>query len=248
MTWVTVVIPCYNAGADLKKAILSVLNQSHPKTELIIQDAESSDQTTVSILQEFKNQCQIVVEKDNGIFDAFQKGIEKSKGEWIYLMGADDQLASEHVIQRLIQYDFGNQYDVILGKVENTNSISQWIPTTFVSQLGWKMYWRNTIHQQGCIYRKSVFTRHPLSERFKILGDYHLHLQLYLAKCKALTTSLTFAVCKADGLSKKFTWPLYREEIKIKISLLPLPLNILTAFAAMAKFGLKKIIPRAIQQ
>lgn len=248
MTWVTVIIPCYNAGADLKKAILSVLHQSHPKIELIIQDAESSDQTTVSILQEFKDLCHIVVEKDNGIFDAFQKGIEKSKGEWIYLMGADDQLASEHVIQRLIQYDFGNQYDLILGTVENTQSISQWIPKTFVSQLNWKMYWRNTIHQQGCIYRKSIFTRYPFNRSYKILGDYHLHLQLYLAKCKALTTSLTFAVCKADGLSKKFTWRLYQEEIKIKMSLLPFPLNILTAFAAMAKFSLKKIIPRAILQ
>jgi glycosyltransferase involved in cell wall biosynthesis len=248
MTWVTVVIPCYNAGADLKKAILSVLQQSHPKIELIIQDAESSDPTTISILQEFKDQCRIVVEKDNGIFDAFQKGIEKGKGDWIYLMGADDQLASEHVIQRLVQYDFGNQYDLILGTVENTHSISQWIPKTFVSHLNWEMYWRNTIHQQGCIYRKSIFTRHPFRAQFKILGDYHLHLLLYLAKCKALTTSLTFAVCKADGLSKKFTWPLYQEEIKIKLRLLPFPLNILTAFAAMAKFGLKKIIPRAIQQ
>lgn len=248
MTWVTVVIPCYNAGADLKKAILSVLHQSYPKIELIIQDAESSDQTTISILQEFKDQCHIVVEKDNGIFDAFQKGIEKSKGEWIYLMGADDQLASEHVIQRLIQYDFGNQYDLILGAVENTNSISQWIPTTFVSHLNWKIFWRNTIHQQGCIYRKSIFTRHPFIRRYKILGDYRLHLQLYLTKSKALTTSLTFAVCKAGGLSKKFTWSLYREEIKIKMSLLHFPLNILTAFAAVVKFGIKKIIPRAIQR
>ncbi len=216
MTWVTVVIPCYNAGADLKKAILSVLNQSHPKTELIIQDAESSDQTTVSILQEFKDQCHIIVEKDNGIFDAFQKGIEKSKGEWIYLMGADDQLASEHVIQRLIQYDFGNQYDLILGTVENTNSISQWIPKTFVSQLNWKMYWRNTIHQQGCIYRKSIFTRHPFNRSYKILGDYHLHLELYLAKCKALTTSLTFALCKADGLSKNSHGPCTEKRLKSK--------------------------------
>ncbi len=248
MTWVSVVIPCFNAGEDLKKAILSVLHQSYPKIELIIQDAVSTNQATVSILEEFKDQCLVVVEKDNGIFDAFQKGIEKSKGDWIYLMGADDQLASEHVIQRLIQYDFGNQYDLILGTVENTQSISQWIPKTFVSQLDWKMYWRNTIHQQGCIYRKSVFTSHPLSGRFKILGDYHLHLQLYLAKCKALTTSLTFAVCKADGLSKKFTWPLYREEMKIKMTLLSFPLNTLFAGLSMVKFCLKRLIPRAIQQ
>ncbi len=248
MTWVTVVIPCYNAGEDLKKAILSVLGQSHPKIELIIQDAESSDETTVSILEEFKDQCSIVVEKDNGIFDAFQRGIEKSKGEWIYLMGADDQLASKHVIERLIQYDFGQQYDIIVGQVENTSSISQWIPKTFVSKLGWNIYLKNTIHQQGCIYRKGVFMRHPLNTEFKILGDYHLHLQLYLEKCKALTTSLTFAVCKADGLSKKFTWHLYQEEIKIKMSLLRFPLNILTAIAAIFKFGLKKIIPRPIQR
>jgi glycosyltransferase involved in cell wall biosynthesis len=248
MTWVSVVIPCFNAGEDLKKAILSVLHQSYPKIELIIQDAESTDQATVSILEAFKDQCLVVVEKDNGIFDAFQKGIEKSKGDWIYLMGADDQLASENIIERLMKYDFLPAYDIMLGKVENSHSVSNWIPKTFDSRLNWKMYWRNTLHQQGCLYRKDVFTKHPFSADYKILGDYHLHLQLYLSKCKALGTALTFAVCKADGLSKKFTWPLYREEMKIKMTLLSFPLNTLFAGLSMAKFCLKRFIPRAIQQ
>lgn len=244
MTWVSVVIPCFNAGEDLRKAILSVLNQSHALTELIVQDAGSTDPVTISILKEFEQRCTIIVEEDNGIFDAFQKGIDKSKGEWIYLMGADDQLASDDIIQKLIQYDFMNQYDLIIGKVSNTHSISQWIPQTFHSSLNWKMYWRNTIHQQGCLYRKKVLTSFPLNSQFKILGDYHLHIRLFLAGYKALSAPLIFANCKANGLSKKFTWHLYKEEIKIKMSLLSFPLNILFSAPPIIKYILKRSWPR----
>jgi len=244
MTWVSVVIPCFNAGEDLRKAILSVLHQSHPLTELIVQDAGSTDPITVSILKEFEHECTIVVEKDNGIFDAFQKGIEKSKGEWIYLMGADDQLASQEILQKLIQYNFMNQYDLIIGSIENTHSISHWIPQNFQGSFNWKLYWRNTIHQQGCLYRKKVFTDYPLSSQFKILGDYCLHLQLYRSGFKALSTDLTFAVCKAEGLSKQFTWNLYKEEIKLKMRILPFPFNILFSLLAMIKYLVKSCWPR----
>ena len=245
MTSVSVVIACFNAGEDLKTAILSILHQSHPSIELIIQDGGSTDSTTLSILEEFKNECSIFVEKDNGIFDAFQRGIDKSQGEWIYLMGADDQLASEDVIERLMKYDFLPTYDVMVGKVENIHSVSQWIPKTFDSGLTRKMYWRNTLHQQGCLYRRSLFLTTPLTTHYRILGDYHLHLQLYLQGKKALTTPLTFAVCKADGLSKKFTWNLYREEIKIKWALLSFPLNVLTILGTLFKFSIKQILPRS---
>lgn len=248
MTWVSVVIPCFNAGEDLRKAILSVLHQSHPHIELIVQDAGSKDPITVSILKEFEHECTIVVEKDNGIFDAFQKGINKAKGEWIYLMGADDQLATEDIIQKLIRYDFMNQYDLIIGSIENTHSISQWIPSTFQGSFNRKLYWRNTIHQQGCLYRKEVFTAYPLTSEFKILGDYHLHLQLYRAKHKALSVPLTFAVCKANGLSKQFSWPLYREEIKIKMKLLPFPLNGFLSLLPVMKYLLKRGWPKTISE
>jgi len=247
MTWVTVVIPCFNSGEDLRSSINSVLQQTYSKIELIVQDNKSTDPTTVSILKEYQNQCAIVVEKDNGIFDAFQKGIEKSKGEWIYLMGADDQLAAENVIEKLMRYDFGNQYDIMLGNVQNIVSVSHWIPTTFKSSFHWKIYWRNTVHQQGCLYRKKIFQTHILNNSFKILSDYYLHLQLYRGKYKALDTPLTFAVCKANGLSKKFTWNLYREEMKIKLSLMPFPLNMMAASLSLVKFALKKCFPRTIE-
>ncbi|MEY2764337.1 MAG: hypothetical protein RLZZ205_761 [Bacteroidota bacterium] len=246
MTWVSVVIPCFNAGEDLRKAILSVLHQSYTLIELIIQDAGSTDPITISILQEFESECTIVVEKDNGIFDAFQKGIHKSKGEWIYLMGADDQLATDDVIQKLLRYNFMNQYDLIIGDVVNTHSISQWIPKTFHCSFNRKLYWRNTIHQQGCLYRKEVFNKYPLTHQFKILGDYHLHLQLYRNKHKALSVPLTFAVCKANGLSKQFSWPLYKEEMKIKMKLLPFPWNIILSLLPVIKYLLKRSWPKTI--
>lgn len=244
MTRVSVIIPCYNAGEDLRNAILSVLHQSYSNIELIIQDAQSDDTTTQSILCEFRDSCSIFVEKDNGIFDAFQKGIDKSSGEWIYLMGADDQLANENVIEKLMQYDFSYQYEIMCGKVMNVESKSHWIPLTFNSAFDTRIYFRNTLHQQGCLYRKKIFSLFPFESKFKILGDYHLHLQLYKQKIKALETPLTFAVCKADGLSKQFEWTMYREEIALKKELLPWYVFPIFAMLTVMKCWIKKIAPR----
>ena len=60
--------------------------------ELIIIDGDSSD-STLEIIKSFGDEIDVLIsEPDNGIYDAWNKGINVSQGKWIMFLGADDQL------------------------------------------------------------------------------------------------------------------------------------------------------------
>ncbi len=88
---VSVVIPTYNNGIYLKKAISSVLNQSYKKFEIIVIDNHSKDKTD-RIISKFKDdRIQYHKIYNNGVIaKSRNKGISLAKGEWIAFLDSDD--------------------------------------------------------------------------------------------------------------------------------------------------------------
>jgi glycosyltransferase involved in cell wall biosynthesis len=221
MTLISVIIPCFNAGSLLERALASVLSQSHPKVEIIVQDNLSTDSATCEILQKFKNQIRWIQEKDLGIYDAFNRGIQKAHGDWIYLMGADDYLAETQVFEKLISYAFDPKYKVITGDIVNENIQNKWVPQRFHSKFSWRIYWKNSVHQQGALYHKDCFSLDCFNPHYRVLSDYQFHIKLHRSTLKKLESSLIIAHCEATGISKNFNDSLYAEEIKMKKETLP---------------------------
>ena len=89
----SIVTPSFNSAKTIKKTIESVLNQSYKDYEYIIIDGGSKDDT-VKIIESyiplFAGKLRYVSEKDNGISDAFNKGIKNSSGEIIGIINSDD--------------------------------------------------------------------------------------------------------------------------------------------------------------
>lgn len=88
---VSIIIPSYNHGKFVERAMLSVLNQTYPNVELIVVDGASTD-NTVSILQRYTDKIQWVCEPDSGESHAMNKGIRMATGEIFNFLCADDTL------------------------------------------------------------------------------------------------------------------------------------------------------------
>lgn len=87
---ITIIIPTYNSGDFLERCLESIKQQRRELFELIIIDNCSSDQT-LEITTQFQTIVDLLIsEADSGNYDAINKGISLSTGDWIYVLGADD--------------------------------------------------------------------------------------------------------------------------------------------------------------
>ena len=92
---ISVITICYN----LEKTVKSVISQSYDNLEYVIVDGGSTDET-LSKLQQYKDKINVLIsEPDNGIYDALNKGIKSSRGEWIVCMNAGDTFVSPTTLE-----------------------------------------------------------------------------------------------------------------------------------------------------
>ncbi len=89
----TVITVCYNSEKTIERTLQSVLNQTEQDYEYLIIDGASTDGTLDIVRRyepKFGGRLHIFSEKDNGIYDAMNKGIAKASGELIGLVNSDD--------------------------------------------------------------------------------------------------------------------------------------------------------------
>ena len=98
---VTVITVVYNDANNIRKTLLSCLDQDYPDVEYIIIDGGSTDGTK-EIICEYKGSLDYFCsEKDNGIYDALNKGILKANGEWIIVLNSGDTFVSTNVLSSI---------------------------------------------------------------------------------------------------------------------------------------------------
>ncbi|MGC3947712.1 MAG: glycosyltransferase family 2 protein [Chryseolinea sp.] len=99
----SVIMTTFNAESTLERALDSIVSQTFRDIELIIVDGMSSD-GTVTILDRYSSSIsKYIREPDKGVYDAMNKGIDASSGEWLYFLGADDWLFSTSVLEEVFR-------------------------------------------------------------------------------------------------------------------------------------------------
>jgi len=100
---VSIVTVAYNGGSEIEETILSVLNQSFKNVEFIIIDGGSTD-GTLEILRKYDSRIDYwVSEKDSGIYDAMNKGIELARGNYLCFLNCGDRFYSEKVLANIFE-------------------------------------------------------------------------------------------------------------------------------------------------
>ena len=87
---ISVVIPTFNRKDMLSRALLSIFSQSHEPCEVIVVDNGSNDNTQEMLRDEFP-QVRLLLEPEQGVSRARNKGICEATGEWIAFLDSDDE-------------------------------------------------------------------------------------------------------------------------------------------------------------
>ena len=206
----SVITVVYNDAELLEKTIKSVISQSHKNVEYIVIDGGSTDETLDVIKQYEDYITHWVSEKDSGIYDAMNKGIDLANGDWLNFMNAGDVFSGSDTLVKVLKHAcvgkdvvYGDRYYIkkekrTLQKAKNINTIFQRMP----------------FGHQSAFVRKDVIKKHKFNDTYKFAADYDLLLNLYLSGYQF--EYMGFPVCDflSGGESESGIRP-YLEAIKI---------------------------------
>ena len=119
---VSIITVSFNSVNTIADTIESVLNQDFPNIEYIIVDGNSSD-GTVDIIRQYENQIsKWISEKDQGMYDAMNKGIAMATGDVIGILNSDDVYMNQHVISELMGLMHEKNAKVVFAEIVITNT------------------------------------------------------------------------------------------------------------------------------
>lgn len=175
---VSVLTPCYNSESTIEQTLLSIENQTYKNIEYIIVDGGSSD-CTLALIEKHRNKLPqritIVSEKDNGIYDAMNKGIRLAKGQLIGIVNSDDWYENDTVEQAVRHYQ-NHSYEVVYGMQRNYCKEKE--KATFI-------YHHNFLSEQmithpTCFVTKQAYDRFGLFDiKYRSAADYDLMLRFW---------------------------------------------------------------------
>jgi len=205
---ISIITPCYNSVLTIEATIQSVLSQKNVDVEYIVIDGGSTD-GTVDIIKKYSDKVFYwVSEKDNGIYDAMNKGIVHATGEVIGILNSDDFYVSDDVLMQVSDVLKQNDMDACYGDivfVDKTNTkkvIRTWVSGEYKERrlyCGWIMP-HPSVFIKTEIYKKYGLFRSD----FKIAGDYELLLRLIkIHKISFLYIKKIMVCMRGGGASTK---------------------------------------------
>lgn len=207
---VSVITAVYNAKDSLEATIQSVLGQGYPDLEFVIVDGGSVD-GTLDVIQRYDDRIEYwISEPDRGIYDAFNKGVDCSRGEWLYFLGAGDRLKDGKVIERFFSSTPRNRF--LYGNVSwgDTGKIYDGKFTPLKIS-------RRNICQQAIFYHRSLFEElGKFDTRYPILADWEFNVRCFGARnVRPLYRNIIVAEYQLGGISKASDPALERDKERL---------------------------------
>lgn len=113
---VSVITIAYNSAKTIGETIESVNGQSYSEIEHILIDGKSSDETINIFKHRAQRSAQFISEKDEGIYDAMNKGLKLATGDVIGFLNSDDSFMHKDVIANIVT-GFQDGADLVHGNL-----------------------------------------------------------------------------------------------------------------------------------
>ena len=208
---ISIITVVKNNDKDLENCILSVLNQNYKNFEHIIVDGKSTDET-INIIKKYNSKIyKWISEKDNGLYDAMNKGIDLATGDIIGILNSDD-IFYENALYYVKEYfEKYSNIDFLFGTVEKYKLLFGYNPK--------KIYWSfgfYTTHSVGFfIKQKSQKKLGYYNQKYKYSADYDLFYRMIIKlKMKGMASKKNeiFGKFNRGGLSSKIKFIDYLKE------------------------------------
>lgn len=163
-----------NRKEGLRETINSVINQTYSDIEYIIIDGGSTD-GSVDVIKEYNDKITYwVSEKDKGIYNAMNKGIKASSGDYLLFLNSGDHLSGNNVLEKVFPYLDGT--DFVYGnewKVNDRNKGNRPYEAVYPNKLDESFFMRTSLPHQSSFIKRELL-KDGYNENYKVISDWVL--------------------------------------------------------------------------
>ena len=190
---VTVVTAVLNDAGHIEQTILSVISQTDIEIEYIIVDGGSKD-GTLELIGKYKDKISLLIsESDRGVYDAMNKGIKYSTGDFVYFLNSGDVLLNPSILSKIKLEELKEKNAIIYGNVivayGNIEALEK--PRPFFNS---KMKFKGIgICHQSMFFPGELIRNEKYDLSYKIAADYDLVYRLWRKGTEFLYRDITIA-------------------------------------------------------
>lgn len=206
---ISIITATFNSAKTLKDTIQSVLRQTNKDFEYLIIDGGSTDETidiVKSYESEFSGRLKWVSEKDQGIYDAMNKGIKMASGDVVGILNSDDYFTSDDILQTVDNAFKSHEIDAIYGDIHFIRDGNPQKCVRYYSSRMFRPFWLRFgfMPAHPSFYcKREIFDKAGLySLDYKIGADYEMMVRLFKRhKIKSLYANKDFVTMRTGGAS-----------------------------------------------
>lgn len=177
---ISIITVTYNAGQHLEQTIKSILEQDYSNIEYIIIDGASSDDS-IEIIKKYDSQITYwVSERDSGIYEAMNKGIDAATGEWINFMNAGDSFSSPYILSQIFNQTY--TADVLYTDSFIVNNRGSILRKEEVKELSYLLRPEMPFIHQSSFIRTCLMKKNKFRQDYRLASDIDLFIKLYVRK------------------------------------------------------------------
>lgn len=168
----------FNNAAGLEKTINSVLTQSSKNSEFLVVDGGSNDGSIDIIIKHAGNINYWISERDNGIYDAMNKGIMQASGNYLMFLNSGDYLDDNNVLEEALTFiNKQPNTDVLYGDIVSVKNDKKSV-WKHPEKVGISFLKNNNLNHQAALIKASLFKEFGLYPMdYKLAGDHWLFLK-----------------------------------------------------------------------
>jgi len=211
----SVITIVYNNVRDIERTMLSVLNQTYPNIEYIIIDGNSTDGTK-DIIYKYKDKlAQFISEKDNGIYDAMNKGLALATGDYVLFMNSGDEIYAPVTVAEV--FDSQPGADIYYGETEMFTD--QWISMGQRRHQAPESFNWQSFKYGMSISHQAIYVKRSLAEPYDLQYQYSADIDWIIKAAKnssnIVNTHSYVAKYLVGGISKQKHMESLKERFRI---------------------------------